>query len=155
MSSKVYDDEHVRREGEDPVAAGGGTPPVDPQHGEVQGQARNHQFLQEEGYVACRQKVTQTAAPSSNISLSERLSRELSKYMLLLGALDTSANPCHWWRENHKLFPLLVKFWKANCAFPATSTSSETAFSMDRLIITPKRFVFIIIFCALIINSLE
>ena len=157
VSSKVYDDELVRREGEDPVAAGGGTPPVDPQHGEVQGQARNQpgdSFSKRRDMLLAAKNVTLTAAPSSNLSLSERLSRELSKYLLLRGDLDTSANPCHWWMENHKLFPLLAKFWKANCAFPATSTSSERAFSMDGLIITPKRFVFIIIFCALIINSL-
>ena len=84
--------------------------------------------------------VSQPAALSTNLSLKEKLSRELSKYLLLRGALDMSDNPCGWWRENHKLFPLLAMFWRAHCAFPATFTSSERAFSMNGLILDPKRY---------------
>ena len=57
---------------------------------------------------------------------------------MLRGALDTGDNPCDWWRKNHQLFPLLARFWKANCPFPATVTSSERAFSMDGIIITDR-----------------
>ena len=59
---------------------------------------------------------------------------------MLRGTVDASDNPCVWWRKNEKLSPLLARFFKATCPFPATSTSSERAFNMDGLIITPTRY---------------
>ena len=145
--SEVYDKELPCVEGEDPVAVGGGTstPHVYPQQGDGPGQAVNlpgdcDSFSKRRNMLLAAKNVSQPAALSTNLSLKEKLSRELSKYLLLRGALDMSDNPCSWWRENHKLFPLLAMFWRAHCAFPATSTSSERAFSMDGLILDPKRY---------------
>ena len=50
-----------------------------------------------------------------------------------------SENPCNWWRQYGAQFPLMNKFFIANWAFPATSNSSERAFSMDGLILIPQR----------------
>ena len=55
------------------------------------------------------------------------------------GCIEMSANPCNWWRQHGAQFPLMNKFFIANWAFPATSTSSERAFSMDGLILIPQR----------------
>ena len=149
--SKVYDEELVHGEIDNPVAGGdGGTPPPVLQPGPARDQPEDS-FTRRRAMLLAAKNATQQAAPSSNLSLKEKLTRELSKYLLLRGTLDTGDNPCNWWRNNHQLFPLLSKFWKAICPFPATSTSSERAFSMDGLIITPKRFIFIIILLTLII----
>jgi hypothetical protein len=37
-------------------------------------------------------------------------------------------------------FPLLAKFWSANCPFPATSTSAERVFNQDKLALDPQRW---------------
>ena len=49
------------------------------------------------------------------------------------------SNLCDWWRQNGAQFPLLNKFFIANCSSQATSTSSERAFSTDGLILIPQR----------------
>ena len=144
--SCVFDDDvvHVQEENVDAVGVGAGdgmTQPavLDPRPG---GQGRNqsdNSFKRRRDILLAAKNVTQQAV-SSNLTFKEKISRELTKYLALRGTLDTGENPCHWWRNNHQLFPLLAKFWKANCPFPATSTSSERAFSIDGLIITPRRF---------------
>jgi len=88
--------------------------------------------------IAARHVPQQTEVSVTN-SLKEKLKEELSKYRLFGGTLATTDNPCVWWRGNHQLFPLLAKYWEANCPLPATSTSSERAFSMDGLVLIPTR----------------
>ena len=58
--------------------------------------------------------------------------KELDAYKLER-SISHEENPMDWWRINQKSFSLLALFWKAHSSFPATSTSSERAFSMDGL----------------------
>ena len=64
------------------------------------------------------------------------------RILQLGGSLDLDKNPNDWWRVHHHEFPLLAKWWMANCTFPATSTSSERAFSIDNLIIDSQRYLY-------------
>ena len=86
-------------------------------------------------------KNVTSAAPARNVGVSmiERVQAEVSKYLDFGGCIEMSENPCNWWRQYGAQFPLMNKFFIANCAFPATSTSSERAFSMDGLILIPQR----------------
>ena len=74
-----------------------------------------------------------------NRSLKEKIQAELEGFLKYRGCLEIKDNPCNWWRLNHLKFPLLAQYFKAHCAFPATSTSSERVFSMDGLVLVPKR----------------
>ena len=150
--SCVFDHDAVHGQEENVDACDGRSQPVALEPGPG-GQGRNQpdtSFKRRRDLLLAAKNVTQQAVPSI-LTLKEKISRELTKYLALRGTLDTGENPCHWWRNNHQLFPLLAKFWRANCPFPATSTSSERAFSIDGLIITPKRFVLIKIFTILLI----
>ena len=75
----------------------------------------------------------------SVLSVRGRLKAELDDFLKLRGTLSRKENPMDWWRINQKSFSLLALFWKAHSSFPATSTSSERAFSMDGLIMQPCR----------------
>ena len=75
------------------------------------------------------------------LSVRGRLKAELDGFLNLRGTLSLKENPMDWSRLNQKSFSLLALFWKAHSSFPATSTSSERAFSMDGLIMQPCRQV--------------
>ena len=72
-------------------------------------------------------------------TLRAKVKHEVSKFLKQKGTLGITENPNSWWRLYHKDFPLLSTFWKAHSAFPATSTSSERAYSMQGLILTKCR----------------
>ena len=74
-----------------------------------------------------------------NRSLKDKIQSEVECYLRYGGTVGLKDNPCNWWKENHEKFPLLAQFFRAHCAFPATSASSERVFSMDGLILVPKR----------------
>jgi len=44
-----------------------------------------------------------------------------------------------WWKENHKDFPTLSIFVKANAAFQSTSLSSERLFNKDKMLFKTNR----------------
>ena len=71
------------------------------QHGDVPGKAHDLPVFQRGGICCLQLRIN--SALFCNLSLEEKLSRELvlSQYLLLLGALDTSDNPCSKWRESH------------------------------------------------------
>ena len=94
------------------------------------------------GSFATRRRMLLAARredPAPNRSLKEKIQAELESFLKYRGCLEIKDNPCNWWRINHSKFPLLAQFFKAHCAFPATSTSSERVFSMDGLVLVPKR----------------
>ena len=110
--------------------------------------------------LAVKQVIQQPISPV-HVPLKEQLKQELSRYLglllllyksyykysrflLLRGTMDPKDNPNVWWRSHQNQFPLLAKYWRANCAFPATSTSSDRPFSMDGLIISTNRFIYYI-----------
>ncbi|XP_057199559.1 E3 SUMO-protein ligase ZBED1-like [Triplophysa rosa] len=63
---------------------------------------------------------------------------ELTLY-LQEDALDTSADPLMWWRDNETRFPLISKLAKKYMCICATSTASERMFSTAGNIVTPVR----------------
>ena len=90
--------------------------------------------------LAIKQASSQTRSVGNTVqSFRDRLSEEANKYLLRRGEVDVNVNPNLWWKQNISEFPLLGKFWMANCSFPATSASSERSFNMDGLILTPLR----------------
>ena len=89
--------------------------------------------------AAVREEPAQNAVNAQNRSLKEKIQAELDGYLKYRGCLEIKDNPCGWWQNNCLKFPLLARYFKAHCAFPATSASSERVFSMDGLILVPKR----------------
>ena len=85
---------------------------------------------------------TQINTQNNNaIPFEEKIEKEFTELLNLkfTGLPDTNSNPSNWWKDNHKKFPLLSKFWKAHSSFPATSTASERVFNVDGLVISPLR----------------
>ena len=89
--------------------------------------------------AARREDPAQNAVNAEHRSLKEKIQAELESYLKYRGCLEIKDNPCGWWQNNRLKFPLLARYFKAHCAFPATSASSERVFSMDGLILVPKR----------------
>lgn len=76
---------------------------------------------------------------SAGGSFKERLRKELDKYLLLRGSVEHKSNPLHWWREHCTEYPLLSRYYRAHCAFPATSTNSERIYNMESLLVSSDR----------------
>ena len=74
-------------------------------------------------------------------SFEDKIEKEFEEFLSLVtkGIPDIDTNPSTWYRDNHKKFPLLSKFWKAYSSFPATSTASERVFNIDGLVISLRR----------------
>ncbi|KAI2658595.1 E3 SUMO-protein ligase ZBED1 [Labeo rohita] len=79
------------------------------------------------------------AQPSTHgLTKREQADAELSRY-LLEEALDNSADPLMWWRDNESRFPLISKLARKYMCICATSTASERMFSTAGNIVTPVR----------------
>ena len=89
--------------------------------------------------IASRRENPTQVPTQVNRSLKDKIQSEVECYLRYGGTVGLKDNPCNWWKENHEKFPLLAQFFRAHCAFPATSASSERVFSMDGLILVPKR----------------
>ncbi|XP_039618326.1 E3 SUMO-protein ligase ZBED1-like [Polypterus senegalus] len=63
---------------------------------------------------------------------------ELSMYLQAPGP-DTETDPLEWWRQHELSFPSVARLAKKYLCIPATSSSSERAFSASGNIITCKR----------------
>lgn len=63
---------------------------------------------------------------------------ELSMYLQAPGP-DSEADPLEWWKQHELNFPLVARLAKKYLCIPATSSSSERAFSASGNIITCKR----------------
>ncbi|XP_030012474.1 zinc finger BED domain-containing protein 1-like [Sphaeramia orbicularis] len=63
---------------------------------------------------------------------------ELSMYLQALGP-DSETDPLEWWKQHEMNFPLVARLAKKYLCIPATSSSSERAFSASGNIITCKR----------------
>lgn len=96
-------------------------------------------FSKRRAQLLARKKVNNPPQAASSRGLKGRLKEELERYLKFRGSLNLKENPMDWWRIQQQNFPLLAMFWKANSSFPATSTSAERAFSMDGMILEPKR----------------
>ena len=91
-------------------------------------------------------------------SLRERIKEELDRYCLILfisilkcchvrflmlrGCVDHNSNPQLWWREHSQEYPLLSRYYRGHCAFPATSTASERVFNVEGLVVSNSRYIF-------------
>ncbi|KAL0147863.1 hypothetical protein M9458_056822, partial [Cirrhinus mrigala] len=79
------------------------------------------------------------AQPSTHgLTKREQADAELSRY-LQEEALDNSADPLMWWRDNESRFPLISKLARKYMCICATSTASERMFSTAGNIVTPVR----------------
>lgn len=72
-------------------------------------------------------------------SFKERLRKELDKYLSLRGSVEHKSSPLNWWREHCIEYPLLSRYYRAHCAFPATSTNSERIYNMESLLVSSDR----------------
>ena len=77
--------------------------------------------------------------PASGLSFIQRLEKELDKFLSLRGSVDHKSNPLNWWKEHSTEYPLLSRYYRAHCAFPATSTNSERIYNIESLVVTSDR----------------
>ena len=86
-------------------------------------------------------KPSTAALPSSSgpRGNKQKVKVELTKFLQGRGSVKEDSNPQLWWREHAAEFPLLARYYKSHCAFPATSTSSERVFNCEGLIVTNQR----------------
>jgi hypothetical protein len=52
-----------------------------------------------------------------------------------------NVDPQAWWRQHAAEFPLLARYYRAHCAFQATSTASERVYNVEGLVFTKHRLV--------------
>ena len=76
---------------------------------------------------------------SSGLSFQQKLEKELNKFLSLRGSVDHKSNPLNWWRQHSTEYPLLSRYYRAHCAFPATSTNSERIYNIESLVVTSDR----------------
>ena len=110
--------------------------PVSPSISEMSSFARRRAEL-----MATKQAA---AAPDSGISgnsLKNKLKAELSRFLGLRETVEEKDNPQQWWREHVTDFPLLGRYYRAYCAFQATSTASERVFNAEGMVVTKSRYV--------------
>lgn len=81
---------------------------------------------------------TLESAISSYLNQSDEVD-EVERYIRLTHFADTSKNPALWWFEHKSEFPVLSKIGIAIHAVPASSTSSERAFSDSGSVLTERR----------------
>ena len=91
-----------------------------------------------------RQRFIETqvvARREDSSSFEDKIGKELDEFLSLVtkGMPDIDTDPSTWYKDNHKKFPLLSKFWKAYSSFPATSSASERVFNVDGLVISLRR----------------
>jgi len=77
--------------------------------------------------------------PNQNMSLRDRILKELNKLFEEMGNVTVKTDVMAWYREHSKEFPLLTKYWQPYSSFPATSCSAERVFNVDGCIITNTR----------------
>ena len=110
--------------------------PVSPSISEMSSFARRRAEL-----MATKQAA---AAPDSGISgnsLKNKLKAELNRFLGLRETVEEKDNPQQWWREHVTDFPLLGRYYRAYCAFQATSTASERVFNAEGMVVTKSRYV--------------
>jgi hypothetical protein len=69
----------------------------------------------------------------------DNIEKEKNRFLSLRGTVQHTANPQIWWREHATEFPLLARYFRAHCAFQATSTASERVFNVEGLVFTKQR----------------
>ncbi|KAL2098424.1 hypothetical protein ACEWY4_007631 [Coilia grayii] len=80
------------------------------------------------------------AVQPSTHSLPSRASIELELSMYLQAPVpDSETDPLEWWKQHELNFPIVARLAKKYLCIPATSSSSERAFSASGNIITCKR----------------
>ena len=92
--------------------------------------------------AATQRNETSTVDLNQNLSLKERVQKELDKLFEQMSSVTVKTDVMAWYRENSKDFPLLTKYWRPYSSFPATSCSAERVFNVDGCIITDTRYVF-------------
>ena len=110
--------------------------PVSPSISEMSSFARRRAEL-----LATKQA---SAAPESGISgnsLKNKLKAELTRFLGLRETVEEKDDPQQWWREHVTEFPLLGRYYRAYCAFQATSTASERVFNAEGMVVTKSRYV--------------
>ena len=83
--------------------------------------------------------VAVTPGTPGTWSVKERVKDEVEKFLALRGSVNCEVDPQLWWREHSGEFVHLCKFYRAQCAFPATSTASERIFNLEGLVVTKYR----------------
>ena len=73
------------------------------------------------------------------ITTNEELNIEFQKYLHMEVVPDLHIPALYWWKENHNQFPQLSLLVRLYYSIPATSASSERAFSEAGNILTPLR----------------
>ena len=133
----VYDSLLIQGENEDTDNVAPAPPVGVGAHNPNAFEARRLQLLAaKQQQVADGSSATQQ---SSGLSFQQKLEKELNKFLSLRGSVDHKSNPLNWWRQHSTEYPLLSRYYRAHCAFPATSTNSERIYNIESLVVTSDR----------------
>ena len=91
--------------------------------------------------AAARQSGQSVVDSNQNMSLKDRIKKELDKLYEQMVNVTVKTDVMAWYRDHAKEFPLLTKYWHPYSSFPATSCSAERVFNVDGCIITNTRCV--------------
>ena len=91
--------------------------------------------------MASKQAAAATDSGISGNSLKNKLKAELTRFLGLRETVEEKDDPQQWWREHVTEFPLLGHYYRAYCAFQATSTASERVFNAEGMVLTKSRYV--------------
>ena len=91
--------------------------------------------------LASKQAAAAQDTGISGNSVKKKLKAELTRFLGRRDTIEDKDDPQQWWRENVREFPLLGRYYRAYCAFQATSTPSERVFNAEGMIVTKTRYV--------------
>ena len=103
---------------------------------EVNEQRNITDFLNYPPQKKARLSILSELEPTVNL-LEKDMEREVQLYFNV--KVDRSIEPLDWWKKNHESFPNLGKLAQIYLGIPATSASSEMAFSTAGSFMTAKR----------------
>jgi hypothetical protein len=92
--------------------------------------------------LASKQTASQLAAAGpAPRSILAMVTEEKLKLVELRNTVALNTNPQTWWKEHQLEFPLLARYYRAYCAFQATSTASERVYNVEALVFSRQRSV--------------
>jgi hypothetical protein len=91
--------------------------------------------------LAGKRQAETAGRPNIHITFDDALEEEMAKFLSLRDFIKWNVDPQAWWREHAAEFPLLARYYRAHCAFQATSTASERVYNVEGLVFTKHRLV--------------
>ena len=91
--------------------------------------------------LASKQAAAAQDTGISGNSVKKKLKAELTRFLGRRDTIEDKDDPQQRGRENVREVPLLGRYYRAYCAFQATSTPSERVFNAEGMVVTKTRYV--------------